>query len=685
MPHPLRHPTRPNRQTSQINLFTTSYRDVYRQIRNYLAGRLLGATRDEALLQEVIKCMFCKLHLRNQSGQRPQPHDALELARQYRQAFADLRRLLPAVFGEHDELLLDPASLVYVDAMLDTIEIDHEARDCFGDAYEIFIGSSVRGQEGQFFTPLNAAKLLVSIVEPQPHERIIDPACGSGTFLSAAASRLISLGASPEEASLNIFGIDKDQYLAHLASARLSLITHAPSNIFCADSLAWAGEPGEHVPLEHEMGRFDIVLTNPPFGARIVAVSPEVQRSFDLGYRWMSDKHIGDFTKTQELQASVPPQVLFVERCLRLVRPGGRVGMVVPESLISGKNYRYVVQYIRTHADVRAVIGMPDSLFKTSGKGGTHTKTCLLFIVKRHPSDDTPPGKSVFMAEARWCGRDSRGRQIDYDDTPEIEAKYRQFSEGNLGIPTHLGYDVPSAQLAEQVLAPRYYNPDVAAGLSLLTDSHDLVKLGDLVASGLLTVTSGDEIGKLNYGSGPVPFVRTSDISNWELKLDPKHSVSEELHQSLATKQDVREGDILMVRDGTYLIGTCAFVTKYDTHIVFQSHLYKLRVNDWSRLSPYLLLAVLTSKPVQEQVKAKRFTQDIIDSLGDRIYELVLPIPRAASVRQRVTSTVKKAIEDRIQARELARKACVEVAAPPATARAGRQPAFPPNPTPNLT
>jgi type I restriction enzyme M protein len=176
-----------------------------------------------------------------------------------------------------------------------------------------------------------------------------------------------------------------------------------------------------------------------------------------------------------------------------------------------------------------------------------------------------------------------------------------------------------------------------------------------------LEITTGDEVGKLAYGTGIIPFVRTSDISTWEVKVDPKHGVSEDIYEKYARKQDVQEGDILMVRDGSYLIGTCAYITKYDTKIVYQSHLYKLRITDPEKLSPYLLLAAITSTPVQQQVKAKRFTQDIIDSLGNRIYELVLPIPKDKAVRDRVTGMVKQAIQDRVEARELARRACVEL------------------------
>lgn len=643
----------------QAALLMLDHKDAYRNIRNYLAGRFIGATRDEALLEEVIKCLFCKLHLKRQRGRLGAEEDISSLTAQYSKAFSELRHLLPSIFRS-EVLLLDSASLAYVDQMLEATELDNPIRDPIGDAYEIFIGSSIRGQEGQFFTPQNAVSLLVSVVDPRPGERVIDPACGAGGFLSAVARHLLAAGGSATDVAAHVAGIDKDRYLASLASSHLSLMTLQPAQICCADSLAWEAEEGEEFALKDKLGTFDVILTNPPFGARIVAASQEVQRSFDLGYRWKIEAKTGRWLKTRELQPSVPPQVLFIERCLSLVRPGGRIGMVVPESLVSGRNYRYVVDYMRRYADIKAVMGMPETLFKTSGRGGTHTKTCLLVLQKKDAAPE-PKVTSVFMAEVQWCGHDSRARKIKRDELPQVARRFEAFRVGQLGGATHLGYEVPADQLVDNILAPRYYNPDINAELELLRETHELVKIGDLITAGVITITTGDEIGKLSYGTGSIPFVRTSDISNWEIKLDPKHGVSDEVYQNLARKQDVREGDILMVRDGTYLIGTCAYVTKYDEKIVFQSHLYKLRVGDQAALSPYLLLAALSSAPVQRQIKAKRFTQDIIDSLGDRIRELVLPIPKQAEVRERVTRMVGQAIQQRVEARELARQACVEL------------------------
>lgn len=647
---------------TQNFLFVLEPKAAYRHIRNYLAGRFVGATRDETLLHEVVKALLCKLYLMRAaaSAEKTLRSNGTALFVDYQKAFKKVRALLPATFERSEEIVLDADSIDYIDRLLDQADIRSATRDPIGDLYEAFIGSSARGQDGQFFTPQNAVSLLVSLVNPRADEQIIDPACGSGGFLSATARTLISQGASSKQIAQNLFGVDKDQYLVGLASAHIFVATLGPANIYCADSLKWSGEVGQPFPLKKRLGTFDVVLTNPPFGSRIIAASREMQRTFELGYRWIRNSKTHEIHRTSTLQSNVPPQVLFVERCLSLVRPGGRIGIVVPESLICSSNHRYVVRYIRQHSAVRAVIGMPENLFKTSGKGGTHTKTCLLFLEKKKSEANSSRGR-IFLAEAKWCGRDSRGSAIQFDDLPKIEERFRQASKAKLDVEDHLGYQISTTELIDDVLAPRYYNPDVKSELSSLVDTHDLVKFGDLVSSGLIEITTGDEVGKLAYSTGSIPFVRTSDLSNWEIKVDPKHGLSEEVYEAYARKQDVRESDILMVRDGTYLIGTCAYITRYDTRIVYQSHLYKLRITDHLRLSPYLLLAILSSVPVQRQIKAKRFTQDIIDSLGNRILELLLPIPKNGALKDRVTDMVKKSIEDRVEARELARKACLDL------------------------
>lgn len=636
----------------------TQMNTVFRRIRDFLAGRALGITRDSALLHEVVKCLFSTIAI-NQSDS---PYcllsdEPLDIAKTYRSVFNDLKMALPYVFNS-DELLLDPSSLAYVHHQLSLLDLNDPSSDPLGELYQAFIGSDMRMAEGQFFTPQQAVAWLVEAVAPKPGDIIIDPACGTGGFLCYAARYLLKQNSDRQLINDSIFGIEKDAYLSQLASTRIAMVTLRQPKVICGDSIESKTLDGQPISFAIRPG-FDIVLTNPPFGAKIKAGSQKARKRFSLACKWKFDKKTNEWMNTGIMAQTTPPQILFLELCLGLLKPGGTIGIVVPESMISNPSTGYVVEYLRKYAEILSVVGMPESLFKTSGKGGTHTKTCLLVAEKKVAT--TLPGISrpIFMAEAKWCGHDSRGNIIPHNDLPIILEKYRNLND--LNHADHLGYVVGQDAIINNVLAPRYYDPEPTNCLNLLSATHDLVTVQQLVDDGVLSFSTGDELGKLAYGTGYIPFIRTSDISNWEIKIDPKHRVSAELYDQYRSRQDVKEGDILMVRDGTYLIGACAYVSKYDERILYQSHLYKIRVEKPKVLSPFLLLALLASEPVVKQLIAKRFTQDIIDSLGKRVFELILPIPKSKQHRETIIDIVTKCINDRIEARELARKATQSV------------------------
>lgn len=635
---------------------TFSAKPIFNEIRNFLAGRLLGATRDEFLLNELIKIMLCKFHLREEKYDFKED---IEISGIYRKKFKKITEKYNELFDEDEEIELDPISISYVNKKLDEIDLFNIERDPIGEAYEVFIGEAIKGQSGQFFTPQNAARAIVEIIDPKPTDKIIDLACGAGGFLVATLVHFASKGIKLSEIlgalNENIHGVDKDEYLTKLAKIHIACLTGELTDIKCADSIEWntdiLGE-GENV--------YDIIITNPPYGANIKSGSIETLSKYELGYKWSQTKKEG-FKKSNNINENVAPQIIFMERCIRLAKINGRIGIVVPESLISSKKYAYVVEYIRRFCKIDAVIGMPEELFKTSGKGGTHTKTCLVILTKIGNIEEAQ--SKVFLAEADWCGHDSRGREIPKDDIPEIIKNYYYYiKHGNISESSTLGYLITNEQIKNNILAPRYYNQEVIAQNNKLKDTHNLINLGVLIEEGVLKFETGNEVGKLAYGTGEIPFVRTSDISNWEIKADPKHCVSEEVYETLRCKQDVREYDIFMVKDGTYLIGTCAMVTKYDEKIVYQSHLYKIRVEQNKyNITPHFLLAALSCDYVQNQIKALTYSQDIINSLGDRYKDIILPIPFDNNKIKKVSDMVEKSINERIEARELAKQARLQV------------------------
>ena len=163
-----------------------------------------------------------------------------------------------------------------------------------------------------------------------------------------------------------------------------------------------------------------------------------------------------------------------------------------------------------------------------------------------------------------------------------------------------LVYKINSKNIKNRIFIPKYYDPDLYAQITALGETHELLNLGDLLDSGVITAQTGHEIGKMAYGTGNIPFVRTSDITNWEIKTIPKQGVSEDIYQLYAEKEDVQPGDILMVRDGTYLIGTNCIITPLDIPMVFQSHILKFRVVDSVVVDPYLLFLSFNCSLVQK-------------------------------------------------------------------------------------
>ncbi len=632
---------------------TFSAKQVFEDIRNYLAGRFVGATRDEFLLEEVVKLIFCKYHLTEDDTAKI---DEIELSGLYRRAFKQVLHQYAEIYSDPDAAIeLDPISIKFVDSRLSTLDLDNIERDIIGDAYEIFMGDAVKGQSGQFFTPQNAATALVQMVSPKPDDKVLDLACGAGGFLVATYKYWKhSYSDIASKNARNLYGVDKDEYLTRLSKIHLACLARTTSNIFCADSLVW-----DETILGPDEDAFDVILTNPPFGSNIQSGTLETLRKYLLAYKYKKSKD-NTFMQSCDINEAVPPQVVFMEQCVRLVRTGGIIGIVVPESMISSKKYSFVVDYIMQSCRVRAVVGMPDDLFKTSGKGGTHTKTCLL-VLEKYTSTKIEP-YDIFMAEAKWCGHDSRGREIPKDDIPSIVSYYKEYINNGSVPNTQLGFTISSMDVENYVLAPRAYTYKVTDESQFNPNAHVLKKIGELIEEGVIQVSTGDEVGKLSYGTGTIPFVRTSDISNWEIKSDPKHLLSDNIYEQLAAKQDVREGDILMVKDGSYLIGTCAMISKYDTRIVYQSHLYKIRVmENRYGIDNYFLLAALSSDYLKKQIMSKTFSQDIINSLGDRLKDLIIPVPLDRTHIMKTSSMVKRSIDDSIEARELAKRARFEV------------------------
>lgn len=657
---------------------THNLKSVFGSIRNYLAANNTGITLDNEFVGQIINVIFCKIY----DERFTRPNDVVsfragieepdvDVSNRIKKLFDAVICKYPDVFNKADRIRLTDSSIAYIVGELQQYCLIDSERDVIADAFEVFISPSLRGGQGQFFTPRNVVKLLVSLTNPTRNDKLIDPACGSGGFLIESLRYVWSqvkeegedLGwpdreifADQQEVAIKNFrGIDKESFLSKTTKAYMAILGDGRGGVFCENSLESIANWGVATRNSIQLGSFDVVLTNPPYGSKLKIDDHAILSQYALGFQWKVSNGIAEKT-TKQLDYQTP-QVLFIERCLDLLKPGGRLGIVAPESMFCNPSHKYIMNYVESRAQIEAVISMPEELFQPH----THAKTCVVLMRKLFENETISPDSNIFMAAAKWCGHDSRGLEVPFDDIPAIQERYLKFCHGEELEYDHLGFVIRQSSIVDSIYLPIYYNPEIKESLKALEEKYNLITVSDLAKKGLISLSTGDEVGKLAYGTGSIPFIRTSDIANWEIKLDPKQGLSEDIYQSLRVKQDVQAKDILMVKDGTYLVGTCAMITEEETKIVYQSHLWKIRSLDHHKLNPYLLLALLSSPIVKQQIRSKQFTQDIIDTIGRRIYELVLPFPKDRSQEEQIIARVQGVFDKRTQAKHLMRNVLLNI------------------------
>lgn len=375
---------------------------IFADIRAFIAANGVGLTRDDRILEELSKLLHAKVFDEtNQSLRfRSQPDEDPE--RVYSR-IGDLYRL--SLNGDAQDsdsnasLRLDAQSVAYAVRALQHVRLTGAGRDVVGEAYETLIFPALRGGQGQFFTPKNVGACMATLLEVQSGERVLDPACGPGGFLAEVHAEANARGQSPV-----LLGVDKDDLLVRLACDSLQA-RGIPATVASANSLAPPTKVGRKAAAILSDGTADVVITNPPFGSKIPVSGESTLLQFDLAKKWTYSKRRGAWVAREgTLRSSLPPQILFVERCWQLLRDGGRCAIVLPEGILGNQSAGYIRQWLIERADILAVVDCPLETFMPS----TSTKTTILMFQKT-AKPKRPP---VFMAVAETCGHDRRGRPL---------------------------------------------------------------------------------------------------------------------------------------------------------------------------------------------------------------------------------------------------------------------------------
>lgn len=575
------------------------------------------------------------------------------------------------IIGENEQISLNKELLYLIVGELQHISLLKSSKDILSDAFEIFVSKILKDEGGQFFTPPNVIEFMVRYLDPPINAKIFDPACGHGGFLLEAKELLWSKITSQDkriESISNLFGIDKDLFLAKICRLYLEILSNGKSNIFCEDSL----DPKSYGPSAKQAikdNAFDYIFTNPPFGVKIPINDREILKNYKLAHLW---KNTGNEWKIQvKLVKQQPPQVLFIERCVQLLKDGGKLGIILPEGIFGNPTDRYIWEYLISNGKILAIISLDQNTFQPY----TCNKTSILFFqkLKNIPAEYSidfaivenvghdKDGKVLYKLNKDGSKKlDSAGYPIVNDEFIDLHLKVKKAEEFNY-LKEQKIFKIKSSQIKDKIFIPIYYT-GVEKTLKKLADDKNftLLSIKDLINQNIIYTNKGgylprgDEIGSHVYGLGDVPFIRTSEINNWEVNLDSYKKTSEEVYKQYKLKQNIEKGDILLVKDGgPNLIGKTAYITELDTKIIIQSHIYQIKIiqND-KAIDSYLLLYLLSLDIVQKQIQAITFIQGTIATIGNRIMKVLLPFPTDINKRRAISNFIEHIIEQKVEIRK---------------------------------
>ena len=667
---------------------------IFNSLRNHLAGNAIGTTRDEELAKQLINLVFAKIYdekftppnevVKFRAGVNESEKDVSD---RINELFQSVKSKYKEVIDINDKINLDDHSLYYVVGQLQNYCLIDAERDAVADAFETFIGYALKGPQGQFFTPRNVVKLMVNILNQSVDEKVIDPTCGSGGFIVESLRHIwhlldeeakylgwnnLALNEEKQKVAMAlVHGIEKDSLLAKVSKAYMAILGDGKGGIFCEDSLELPSNWGIKTQQSVHLNSFNCLLANPPFGKDIKIKGKEKLEQYKLAKKWKknSDHHI----ETNKLNTEMPPQILFIERCLNLLVDRGRMGLIIPETYFHAPRAQYVMEFMAKH-NIFCLIDLPHNTFRPHN----NAKCVVVFLEKNTKQQD-----KILMCVAEEMGHDHQGREIfrwDYtshkatnelwDDiniiNSEINELKKSESEGKNWtsslneeqcLNTKYSFLVNSDIVRKtKVYVPRYYWQEKTKELESYGNKMgvSLISIQELISSKAIKHFDGHGSPESeNKGKGDIPYIRVKDIVNWEVYKDPTSKIPYNTYKEIFNeKKALNECDILYVRRGSYRIGSVAMVSPFDKEVLLTREILVLRVIPDNKygITPYYLLYLLSHWITQEQAKNKILIETTLPNIADRWKELLLPIHNDKSKILEISDKIKNAMDSKWKA-----------------------------------
>ncbi|MEM3526038.1 MAG: N-6 DNA methylase [Candidatus Jordarchaeaceae archaeon] len=581
----------------------------------------------------------------------------------------------PDIFPDpHERINLKPLTLAYIVSLLQKYNFSETSADAKGAAFQTFVYAHMRGSRGEFFTPPPIIELAVNILDPKPNEKVIDPACGSGGFLVETLKWIkrnaqLEIGRySNTYAGENLCGIDIVPELVRVTKMRLMLYGNGHEGIFTAnsllpfDQLVYLAEKS-NIPrsLIPNQGSFDVLMTNPPFGTKGKITDKTILKTFDLGYKWV--KKGGKWVKTNRLADGVAPEVLFIERCLQLLKDGGRMAIVLPDGILENPSQGYIREFIKAKAKILAIIKLPPETFIPYGTGinasilflqkfqsiNMEVQECanhdvFFGVIEKIGYEGTKNGKVIYKRDEKGeIIRDPGGNPVIDEDVTEVIRAYNAFKENKTFHETSKIFLRKYSEIEDR-WDVKFYKPEYKR-LRMR-----LLKAGSMPLGDVADIVS-KKAKILENPEATIRYVELSDVNPATSELVSYSEMKVYAAPSRA-KYEIKEGDILIAVAGNS-VGTennaSAYVTKEFDGCICSNGFRVLRPK---KVDPLYLLWFLRTKAFLMQMYQFR-TGAAIPAVSDSdLKRILIPIPEK-EVQEEISLKMRTSYELRRKSREI--------------------------------
>jgi type I restriction enzyme M protein len=396
-----------------------------------------GRLSPPAAFGELCKIIFVKISDENAKRKKGEPYDfqikthepSRKLAERIKALYEHEKQKDPDVFTE--TIKIDDATLRTIVSHLESINLSKTDLDTKGLAFEQFMDGFFKGDFGQYFTPRPIIDFTVKMLKPTNDDLVLDPACGSGGFLLHALNAVRHEAdeyykpSTPEHfrhwhdfAKGHLFGIEINEEIARVAKMNMILHDDGHSNVIGTDALDRIQRISE-INRGFAENKFDLILTNPLFGAQVKATERPYLADYDLGKQT-------DAKGKSKPRSNQKTEILFLERIWHFLKPStGRAAVVLPDGILTNSSLQYVRDFLLERFQLLAVVSLPQSAFAHYGAG---VKASVVFLRKRNSNELPNDREAVFMACPEFIGYDATGRQCA-NQLDEVADQYKMFVE----------------------------------------------------------------------------------------------------------------------------------------------------------------------------------------------------------------------------------------------------------------